>query len=60
MIQGDDKLLSICRKLGILVDLYRRYVDDMVNIMGAIFPGCFYNHKKGILEYNSERAETDS
>ena len=54
MIQGDDKLLSICRKLGILVDLYRRYVDDVVNIMGAIFPGRFYNHKKGILEYNSE------
>ena len=62
MLQWDHKLREKCRKLGIIMDLYRRYVDDMLIVMRAVGRGWSYNRKKNILEYspNNIREEPDS
>ena len=42
MIQWDDKLIAKLKDLGICVDMYSRYVDDMVIIMRPIGKGWQY------------------
>ena len=59
MIQWDDKLLSRCKELGLHIDLYKRYVDDMVVLMRAIGKGWTFDRKKNILTYSLTQAKKD-
>ena len=55
MLLWDNKLVGKCKDLGILMDLYKRYVDDMTIVMRAIGKGWSYNKKKKILEYSDQQ-----
>ena len=55
MLLWDNKLVGKCKDLGILMDLYKRYVDDMTIVMRAIGKGWSYNRKKKILEYSDQQ-----
>ena len=44
-----------CRSLGLRVDLYRRYVDDMLLVLRAVGKGWYYNKSKGVLEYSHQQ-----
>ena len=60
MLLWDEKMIDEVRSLGLNIDLYRRYVDDMVVVARAIGLGWSFNKKKGIMEYDSNNAERDA
>ena len=57
MLLWDDTLITKCRSLGLDLDLYRRYVDDMVIVIRPISLG--WRYKDGILQYSKEFANED-
>ena len=50
----DEEFIKLWKHLGIQVDLYRRYIDDILMIMGEINPGWYFNTKKKILEFDPD------
>ena len=42
MLLWDEKLKKICKKLGINLDLFKRYVDDSIQITGGLTTGWEY------------------
>ena len=50
----DEEFIRLCRHLGIQVDLYRRYVDDILMVIGEINPGWYINTKKKILGFDPD------
>ena len=42
MILWDEKLIELCKTLGITLDLYDRYVDDDTIVTRAIGKGWYY------------------
>ena len=55
----DIKFLAILKSLGIIVDLYGRYVDDQLEALPPISPGWDYSTVNKRMEYSAEKAETD-
>ena len=53
MLLWDDKLVQKCRKLGLIFDMYSRYVDDMILVMRAIGKGWKFDSEKGISIFDS-------
>ena len=52
MLNWDMNFLKKLRKLGISVEMFRRYVDDIVVFLNTINNGCKYNKKKNLMEYS--------
>ena len=52
MLLWDNILRTKCKDLGLKVDLYRRYVDDMLLVLRAVGKVWSYNKNKGILKYS--------
>ena len=46
MLEWDQVYIHLLRKLGISLDLFSRYVDDMVIILRAIGKGWHWNGKE--------------
>ena len=42
MLRWDDKFLNKIKKLGLKIDLYKRYVDDILILMKEINPGWYF------------------
>ena len=59
MFLWDNKLMDKCKDLGILVNLYKRYVDNMNIVMRALGKGWLYNKKKKILEFCNQQYQKD-
>ena len=47
------------KSLGIRMDLYSRYVDDVVAALYAVNKGWYYNTKKNKLMFSKEKQDTD-
>ena len=60
MSQWDFKYLQLLKTLKIIVDLYRRYVDDTVQVVPPINPGWDYCLKSKIMIYDHEKAIADT
>ena len=48
------------REAGIHIDLYKRYVDDQLDVCPPITPGWTYNPKNRRMEYSEEIAKIDT
>ena len=59
MLQWDNELRKRCKRASITIDLYRRYVDDMILVMRPISPGWRYEEKRGKLEFNKDWEKED-
>ena len=59
MLLWNDTLVKKSRSHGVDLDLYRRYVDDMVVVCRPIGLGWRFNNIRGILEYNEKHVEED-
>lgn len=60
MIQWDNTLVQKCMKLGLLFDMYSRYVDDMVIVMRAIGKGWKYDVRESKLVFDSNLEKFDN
>ena len=60
MMQWDEKLKLKLRKLGIILDMYTRYVDDMILVMRAVGKGWKYDKDKNILIFDRELERSDT
>ena len=60
MIYGDKKFLKKVKDLGINVDLYGRYVDDVITALNTINRGWDYNPISNKMEYSKELDEKDT
>ena len=54
MLQWDKELVRLCKKAGIHIDVYKRYVDDMFLVMRSVNPGWRYNARRGKLVFSRE------
>ena len=60
MIQWDNTLVQKCKKLGLVFDMYSRYVDDMVIVMRAVSKGWSYDMRRNKLIYDSDLEKNDN
>ena len=60
MIYWDKKFLKKVKDLGISVDLYGRYVDDVITALNTINRGWDYNPISNKMEYSKELDEKDT
>ena len=58
MIQWEEELKKRCKKAGVSLELYKRYVDDMFLAMRPIARGWRFNSQSGRLEFNKEVSDT--
>ena len=56
----DNKFLTNLKSLGIVIDLYSRYVDDQLEVCPPIQPGWIYNVNTKNMEYSQNKAEYDT
>ena len=54
MLQWDKELVRLCKKARILIDMYKRYLDDMFLVMRSVNPGWRYNARRGKLVFSRE------
>ena len=59
MLEWDKEIVRRCRKAGIQVALYKRYVDNIFNVMRPINPGFQYDSKREKLYFSRERELED-
>ena len=55
----DLTFLKTLESLGIIIDLYKRYVDDQLEICPPINPGWKFCTKSKVMKYSSEEAIND-
>ena len=60
MILWDEELVRRCKKAGLKLDLYRRYVDDQFLVMRSVVKGWSFDRKRGKMTFSQERADTDT
>merc|ERR1712082_183447 len=56
----EEGLVKKCRKAGLKLDLYRRYVDDQFLVMRAVAKGWSYDQKTGRMVFSREKADCDT
>ena len=52
MLRWDSKFLAKARKLGIKIDLYKRYVDDILIILKEISPGWYFCTQANVMKFD--------
>ena len=50
MLSWDKKFLAKCKKLGIKIELYKRYVDDILMLLIKIKPGWYFCSKANVMK----------
>ena len=55
----DQHFLSLCKKLGLKIDLYKRYVDDILVILDSLSIGWKFDKRKKTMVYNPEISSTE-
>ena len=53
MLLWDEKFRQTVRKLGLKLDLYARYVDDIVIICQSVTPGWYYDARSRVMKYDT-------
>ena len=56
----EEKFLKTLKKLGISVDMYKRYVDDITGVCPPINAGWKYCTEKKTMIYSVDTARTDT
>ena len=59
MLRWDQKFLRKLKQLGIKQLLYKRYVDDILLLVGEIEPGTIYDQKSNKLAHDESKVERD-
>ena len=52
MLRWDSKFLNKARKLGLKIDLYKRYVDGILMNLKQINPGWYFCSQANIMKYD--------
>ena len=60
MTLWDKQFLSMLKKLRIIIDLYGRYVDDQMEELPPITPGCHYDTITRTMQYCKQIADRDT
>ena len=55
----DLKFLKLCKKLGLKIGLYKRYVDDIVICMQGITGGWYFDSKSKIMKFDPGNENVD-
>ena len=58
MLLWDEIMVKKCKDLGLILDLYKRYVDDMILVTRAVNPR-WYCNEKGKMVFDPDRVEAD-
>ena len=56
----DSRFLDRVRKLGIKLEIYKRYVDDNLIVCPPIIPVWSYDKKSNIMIYSKDLADKDT
>ena len=56
----DSRFLDRVRKLGIKLEIYKRYVDDDLIVCPPIIPGWYYDKKSNLMIYSKDLANSDT
>ena len=60
MSQWDFEYHQLLKTLKIIVDLYKRYVDDTIQVVPPINPGWDYCLESKIMVFDPEKAKSDT
>ena len=55
----DKQFLSLCKKLGLKIDLYKRYVDDILFILDSLSYGWKFDKKRKIMVFDPLNVSTE-
>ena len=56
----DIKFLNLVKNLGILIDLYKRYIDDDLTVCSPINSGWWFCEKSKVMKFSRELMLSDN